>query len=56
MKALSDLLSTDYGLMSLVVIAIVIFMSIWFGRFFKRHMDEDAAAAAKAEQSGRPAP
>ena len=38
-----------YGLMSLVVIAIVIFMSIWFGRFFKRHMDEDAAAAAKVK-------
>lgn len=56
MKALSDLLSTDYGLMSLVVIAIIIYMSIWFGRFFKRHMDEDAAAAAKTEQSGRPAP
>lgn len=56
MKALTDLLSTDYGLMSLLVIAFTIFMSIWFGRFFKRHMDEDAAAAAKAEQSGRPAP
>lgn len=55
MKALSDLLSTDYGLMSLVVIAFVIFMSVWFGRFFKRHMDEDAAAAAKsANQPGQP--
>ncbi|EGK73436.1 hypothetical protein METUNv1_00063 [Methyloversatilis universalis FAM5] len=55
MKAWSDLLTTDYGLMSLVVIAIVIFMSVWFSRFFKRHMDEDAAAAARAEQqSGKP--
>ena len=50
MKAWSDLLTTDYGLMSLVVIAIVVFMSVWFSRFFKRHMDEDAAAAARAEQ------
>ncbi|MCP4637175.1 MAG: DUF3149 domain-containing protein [Methyloversatilis sp.] len=55
MKAWSDLLTTDYGLMSLVVIAIVIFMSVWFSRFFKRHMDEDAAAAARAEQqAGKP--
>ncbi len=50
MKAWSDLLTTDYGLMSLVVIVFVIYMSIWFSRFFKRHMDEDAAAAARAEQ------
>jgi len=39
-----------YIIPALVVIAIVIFMSVWFSRFFKRHMDEDAAAAARAEQ------
>ncbi|MBL8475351.1 MAG: DUF3149 domain-containing protein [Methyloversatilis sp.] len=53
MKALTDLLSTDYGLMSLLVIAFTIFMSIWFGRFFKRHIEEDAARAARADQSAK---
>ncbi len=53
MKAWSDLLSTDYGLMSLAVILVVVFMSIWFGRFFTRHMNEDAAAAARAAQSAK---
>ena len=53
MKALTDLLSTDYGLMSLLVITFTIFMSVWFGRFFKRHMDEDAARAARADQSAK---
>ncbi|MDP2867604.1 MAG: DUF3149 domain-containing protein [Methyloversatilis sp.] len=53
MKALTDLLSTDYGLMSLLVIGFTIFMSIWFGRFFKRHMDEDEARARQADQSAK---
>lgn len=53
MKALTDLLSTDYGLMSLLVIAFTIFMSIWFGRFFKRHIEEDAARAARTDQSAK---
>jgi heme/copper-type cytochrome/quinol oxidase subunit 2 len=53
MKAWSDLLSTDYGLMSLAVILVVVFMSIWFSRFFTRHMNEDAAAAARAAQSAK---
>jgi uncharacterized membrane protein len=53
MKALTDLLSTDYGLMSLMVIAFTLFMSVWFGRFFKRHMDEDATRAARADQSAK---
>jgi heme/copper-type cytochrome/quinol oxidase subunit 2 len=42
MKAIVDLFSTDYGLMSIAVILFVIFMSIWFSRFFKRKMDEAA--------------
>lgn len=54
MKAWSDLLSTDYGLMSLVVIAVVIYMLIWYARFFKRHMDEDAAAAARNDNGVKP--
>lgn len=54
MKAWSDLLSTDYGLMSLAVIIFIVYMSVWFGRFFKRHIAEDAAAAARAERQGKP--
>lgn len=53
MKALTDLLSTDYGLMSLLVIAFTLFMSVWFARFFKRHMDEDEARAKQADQSAK---
>lgn len=45
MKLLTDLFSSDYGLMSLAVIAIVIFMSAWFYAFFKRHIAEDAKKA-----------
>lgn len=45
MKLLTNLFSSDYGLMSLVVIAFVIFMSVWFYRFFKRHIEEDARKA-----------
>ncbi len=43
MKLFSDLFSTDYGLMSLAVIAIVIFMAIWFWMFFNRKMNESSA-------------
>jgi hypothetical protein len=45
MKLLTDLLSSDYGLMSLAVIAFVIIMSIFFYSFFKRKMAEDAKNA-----------
>ena len=45
MKALSDLFSTDYGLMSVAVIAFMLGMVAWFALFFKRHMDEDAKKA-----------
>lgn len=47
MKLLTDLLSSDYGLMSLAVIAFVIVMSIWFYVYFKRHMAEDAKRAGE---------
>lgn len=39
---IANLLSSDYGLMSLAVILFVIGMSVWFYGFFKRKMDEDA--------------
>ncbi|MDP1659757.1 MAG: DUF3149 domain-containing protein [Methylotenera sp.] len=45
MKLLTDLFSSDYGLMSLAVIAIVLFMCVWFYAFFKRHIAEDAKKA-----------
>lgn len=47
MKAVVDLFSTDYGLMSLGVIVFVIVMGFWFSAFFKRKMNEDAKAAEK---------
>ena len=52
MKAIVDLFSTDYGLMSIAVILFVIFMSIWFSRFFKRKMDESVQEQQRAP--GRP--
>jgi hypothetical protein len=45
MKALLDLFSTDYGLMSVAVIAFMLGMAVWFAAYFKRHMDEDAKNA-----------
>ena len=48
MKLLSDLFGTDYGLMSISGIIFMLGMGVFFWRFFKRKMAEDAAAAAKA--------
>ena len=45
MKLLTDLFSTDYGLMSIAVIAFMLVMAAWFGAFFKRKMNEDARNA-----------
>lgn len=45
MKMLVDLFSTDYGLMSVGVIAFMLGMAVWFRAFFKRKMDEDAKHA-----------
>jgi hypothetical protein len=47
MKMLTDLFSTDYGLMSLAVIAFTLGMAVWFGAFFKRKMAEDARNAGR---------
>lgn len=41
MKLLSDLFSTDYGLMSVAVIAFMLGMAVWFRMFFVRHMREE---------------
>ena len=40
MKMLTDLFSTDYGLMSLAVIGFVVVMAIYFLRVFLGLMDE----------------
>ena len=47
MKALLDLFTTDYGLMSVAVIAFMLGMGAWFVAYFKRHMDEDAKNAGQ---------
>jgi Na+-transporting methylmalonyl-CoA/oxaloacetate decarboxylase gamma subunit len=52
MSALKDFVSTDYGLLSLVVIAFMIGMGAFFVRFFTKHIAEDAARAAAAERKG----
>lgn len=47
MQALKDLLTTDYGLMSVAVIAITLGMGGFFLRYFLRHMHEDEARHAR---------
>lgn len=47
MKLFTDLISTDYGLMSLAVIAFMLGMAVWFRRFFARKMDESERAARR---------
>ena len=47
MKLITNLLSSDYGLMSLGVIAFVIVMSVFFYVFFSRKMAEDAKNAGE---------
>lgn len=55
MAALRDFFTTDYGLMSAVVIAITLGMGVFYARFFAKHIKEDteraAAEAAKARQA-----
>ncbi len=45
MKLLTDLFSTDYGLMSAGVIVFMLGMAVWFGAYFRRHIAEDARRA-----------
>ncbi|RZS52957.1 DUF3149 domain-containing protein [Sphaerotilus mobilis] len=54
MHALIDFFSTDYGLMSAIVIAITLGMGAFFTHFFLSHMRADEAAAkAAAAKSGQ---
>lgn len=47
MKLLTDLFSTDYGLMSIIGIAFMMGMGVFFLRLFMGKMDEDAKRAGK---------
>ena len=47
MKALVDLFSTDYGLLSVAVLAITVGMMGFFYRMFTRKMNEAEAANRK---------
>ena len=44
MKALTDFFTTDYGLLSFAVIAIVLGMAWFYVRYFLVHMHQDEAA------------
>ncbi|ART48057.1 DUF3149 domain-containing protein [Acidovorax carolinensis] len=56
MKLLTDLFSTDYGLMSIIGIAFMLCMMVFFIRLFLGRIDESAAAhtCANAERGARP--
>jgi hypothetical protein len=45
MKLFVDLFTTDYGLMSAVVIVCTLGMAVWFRMYFKRKIAEDSKAA-----------
>lgn len=49
MKMFNDLISTDYGLMSLIVILITIAMWIYFTVLFLGKINKSASAAAAVD-------
>jgi hypothetical protein len=52
MHALKDLFTSDVGLMSVIGIAFMLGMAVFFVRFFLRHMHEDEKAAAASRTQG----
>ena len=48
MKLLTDLFSTDYGLMSAAGITFMLGMAVWFAMYFKRHIEEYSKKAELA--------
>jgi hypothetical protein len=56
MKLLTDLFTTDYGLMSIIGIAFMLCMMVFFIRLFLGKMDESAGAHTPGQsgQSARP--
>lgn len=53
MRAIQDFLTTDYGLMSLAVIAFMLGMGVFYTRYFLKHMRDDEAAAKAAAAAGK---
>lgn len=47
MKLLTDLFSTDYGLMSIIEMIFMMGMGVFFLRLFMGKMDQDAKRAGK---------
>jgi len=52
MHALNDLLSTDYGLMSVAGILFMLWMGYYFISYMKKHIKMDAEAAAQRSAQG----
>ncbi|HYR24517.1 MAG TPA: DUF3149 domain-containing protein [Aquabacterium sp.] len=52
MHALIDFLTTDYGLMSLAVIAFIFVMGGYIAWFVNKHVKEDTAAHDKLVREG----
>ena len=50
MKLLTELLTTDAGLMSVAGIAFMIGMSVYLARFFLKHMRAEEAAIRAAKK------
>jgi hypothetical protein len=50
MRILSDLFTTDVGIMSAAGIAFMLGMGVFFLRYFSKHIKEDAA---RAQREGR---
>ncbi len=48
MRILTDLFSTDVGLMSIGGIVFMLGMGVFYVRYFMKHMKEDGEAAAAA--------
>ncbi|PXW95554.1 uncharacterized protein DUF3149 [Sphaerotilus hippei] len=53
MHALTDFFSTDYGLMSALVIAITLGMGVFYVRYFIQHIRMDTEAAERREAAER---
>ncbi|MEO8299647.1 MAG: DUF3149 domain-containing protein [Burkholderiales bacterium] len=50
MYALKELFTTDVGLMSVAGLTFMLGMGVFFVRYFRRHMKEDAEKAAAASR------
>lgn len=53
MQALKDLFTTDYGLMSIIGLAFILGMGVYFVRYFISHMHEEEARM-RTQQQQRP--